>query len=82
LLPNSLITFDIFNLDEIGASGIDTDYIETADNYQIYEQELRLRKKLKILNETDEEYFINLIKTNKSKNEKGNLFAANCGPNE
>ena len=69
LLPNSLLTSDIFSMEDFVSIAGDTDDVETTDNYQIIEQEKRLREKLNILNQSD---FDLLEEIKKQEDEKGN----------
>jgi hypothetical protein len=67
LLPNTIYTSDIFDLDEIISNQAEsTSEVSTADNYREFELEKTLKEKLKIIEQSDDE-FLNFLKNEKNR---------------
>ena len=61
LTPNSILTSPIFGFEDINSTEVDIEELETADRYSNIENEKRLKKKLNILKQSDEEFFNSLM---------------------
>jgi len=62
LLPNSLLTSDIFKMENITNEDAKLEDIETIDDFKQIEIQKRLREKFNLLKQTDTDFFNDLIK--------------------
>lgn len=60
LTPNTILTSPVFGFEDINSGEVDIDQVETADRYSNVEAEKRMKKKLKILKQNDEDFFNSL----------------------
>ncbi len=60
LTPNSILTSPVFGFEDINSNEADIDEIETADIYSNVEAEKRMKAKLRILKQNDEDFFNSL----------------------
>lgn len=61
LLPNSLLTSDIFGMDDWTGNDVKTEDIETADNYKEIEIVNRLKEKFNLIKQNDSDFFNSII---------------------
>jgi len=62
LTPNSILTSPIFGFEEIYSDEADIEEVETADYYSDVVAEERLKEKLQVLKQNDEDFFKSLTK--------------------
>lgn len=60
LTPNTILTSPVFGFENINSDEVDIDEVETADRYSNVEAEKRMKEKLKILKQSDEDFFNSL----------------------
>jgi hypothetical protein len=60
LTPNSILSSPIFGFENINSNEVDIDEVETADRYSNIEAEKRMKEKLQILKQSDNDFFKSL----------------------
>jgi len=62
LMPNALLTSELFDLEEITHKDANAEDVNTSDNYEKYRLDIELDRQLKILNSQDNETFNDFLK--------------------
>lgn len=62
LLPNALLTSDLFDLEKITHKAVETENVNTSDSFEEYQLDIELDKQLNILKTNDDETFNDFIK--------------------